>query len=61
MCPPIMACIMVFLPWRVGLLLFHRSRSFLILSSISSHGVVASVLFPIQAPRDRTASPSLAI
>ncbi len=34
----------------------QRSRSFLIISRIGSHGAVAFVWFPIQAPRERTAS-----
>lgn len=59
--PPMIACIMIFLPCRVGLFLFHLCRSFLIWSNIGSHGAMSFVLLPIQAPRERIASPSTAI
>src|SRR5258708_18334325 len=50
-CPPITAWMIIFLPYRVGLLLPHCSRSFLILSSTGSQGAVALVWLLIHAPR----------
>src|SRR5713226_6764380 len=46
---------MIFLPYRVGLLLPHQSRSFLILSSTGSQGAVILVWLPIHVPRRRIA------
>lgn len=59
--PPTIAWTMVFFPKRVGLFLPHRSRSFLMRSNIGSQGAVAFVRFPIHAPRERIASPSVAM
>lgn len=59
--PPTTAWMMIRLPSKVGLLLLQRSRSFLILSRIGSHGVASLVWLPIHAPRDRIASPSSAM
>lgn len=54
--PPIIACIMSCLPYRVILDLFHGSILFQILSRVSSQGVRLVVWFHIHAPRDLTAS-----
>ena len=61
MCPPMIACAIILRPFMEGLTFFHFSRDLCTLSIVSSHRVVSLTLFPIQAPRERTASPSLAI
>ena len=65
-CAAVRNCVMppanIWVMWRfaskVGWPLFQRFRVAFTLSRIGSHGSAAFVLFPIHAPRHRTALPS---
>ena len=59
--PPTIAWAISRFPSKVGRTVFQRSRSRLTRSMIGSHGLVSCVSFPIQAPRERTDSPSCAM
>jgi hypothetical protein len=59
--PPMIIWVVIFLPFRLGCVFFHRSSLVLIVSITGSQGVMSSILFPIHAPSILTTSLSFAI